>query len=59
MFENLPRTLARPLEEAEKSSESGNWFRTMNHMLDFLETGVTYTSLVLFGMFRSQALLWL
>lgn len=54
MIENLPRTLAHPLEEAEKNCESGNWFRAMNYMLDFLETGVTYTSLVLFGMFRNE-----
>lgn len=56
MIAKLPKTLARPLEEAEKCSGSGDWFRAMNYMLDFLETGVTYTSLVLMGMFRNAVL---
>ena len=32
-----------------------NWFRAMNYLLDFLETGAAYTSVVLLAMFRREA----
>lgn len=56
MNAHLPQTLAHPLEEARKNREAGNWSRAMNYLLDFMETGAAYTSVVLLGMFRQLAL---
>lgn len=53
---HLPHTLAHPLEEAEKSIESNNWFRALNHQLDFFETGASYSSIVLLALFRKNSL---
>ena len=54
MMTSLPETLAHPLAEAARCRERGEWFRAMNYLLDFLETGAAYVSIVLLGMFRQK-----
>ena len=56
MKPSLPYTLSHPLEEARKNLDAGSWFRAMNYLLDFLETGAAYTSVVLLAMFRREVL---
>lgn len=51
---SLPFTLSHPLEQAHKNIADGNWFRAMNYLLDFMETGASYCSVVLLAMFRAQ-----
>ena len=46
MKASLPFTLSHPLEQAHKNIADGNWFRAMNYLLDFMETGASYCSVV-------------
>ena len=50
----LPDTLARPLNEARRNIEDGHWFLAMNNLLDYFETGASYTSIVLLALFRKN-----
>lgn len=52
----LPPTLSTPLESASGSFQNGNWFRALNYLLDFIETGVAYASIVLLALYRKNAL---
>ena len=56
MNEHLPETLYRPLAEAIRLRDKGDWYRSMIHLLDFLETGAAYASIVLLGLFRKESL---
>jgi hypothetical protein len=50
----LPETLSRPLGKALRFREAGEWYRSLNYILDFLEVGVGYVSIVLLGLFRKE-----
>lgn len=50
----LPETLSRPLGKALHSRGHEEWYRSMNYLLDFLETGAAYVSIVLLGLFRKD-----
>ena len=52
----LPFTLDHPLEAFRKCLREENWSKAFNYQLDFLETGAAYTSVVLLGLFRKEAL---
>jgi len=54
MNAHLPYTLAHPLEEAYHNIEKGNWLISMNYLLDFMEIGASYASIVLLSLFRKD-----
>ena len=53
---SIPYTLSHPLDEARRNIASGGWMLAMNYLLDFMETGAAYASIVLLAAFRKDVL---
>ena len=53
-YENLPFTLAHPLEQYEVQKAAGNYSKAMNYALDFFEISTQYLSILLLGLIREQ-----
>lgn len=56
MNTQMPYTLEHPFNEAKKNAAKGNWFLSMNYLLDFFEIGASYASIVLLALFRNNKL---
>ena len=53
-IENLPYTLAHPINGIAVQAQKENWSRVMNYMLDFFETSAMYLSIVLLAMLKED-----